>query len=155
MKICYKINWKKQIGTDIWYLLKYVVEDPSHDSGPPMGGIKTTFAKGDVIDIAFPVGDPDAPIFKSVTALVQCEPHGTHVPERGWMITVDYDSSGVDFGEGYRVLLEAKLDNIRIDSFEICFIYKGTGEPGKQAWGFRTANDPGQHTETGETSPCR
>jgi hypothetical protein len=155
MKICYKIKGDYRVGAKHWYILQYVVVDPSHSSGPPTGEIKTTFSKGDLIDIAFPVGNPDAPKYDRVTALVANEPHGNFMPDRGWMITVYYDDGGIDFGEGYRVIYEAKFDDIEMDSFEIGFSYKGRRRPGKQPWGFTATSDPNQHTELGETSPCR
>jgi hypothetical protein len=154
MKICYKVEGSSVLGADRWFVLKYVIVDPAHDSGPPLSTITTTFSKGDSLDIAFPVGDPASPRYSDVTALITIGPDGSQIPERGWIINVYYDEGGVDFGTAYRVILEAVRDNVKLDDFRIGFISNHNDKPGAQPWGFTAANALGQHSETGETVPC-
>jgi hypothetical protein len=150
MKICYKVEGSFVLANDRWYVFKYVIVDATHNSGSP----KTTFSKGDTLDIAFPVGDPASPRYSDVTALVTTGPDGSQTPARGWMVNVSYDDFGVDFGTAYRVIFEATRDNVKLDDFRISFISNHNDNPGSQPWGFTAANALGQHTETGETVPC-
>jgi hypothetical protein len=150
MKICYNIEHSLAVDGRQWFVLSYHIIDPSHSTGPPLGEIKTTFSKGDLIDIAFPVGDLDNPVYSDVYALIGVE------PPRGWMVTNYFDDSGIDFGPAYRVIYEVMFDGIEFkpEKLKIMFVYNGKGNPGSQPWGFTAANDPGQHTELGETFKC-
>lgn len=150
MKICYNIERNFRIDGKQWFVLDYNISDPSHSTGPPLGEIKTTFSKGDLIDIAFPVENLDNPIYSDVYAMVAVE-----FP-RGIMVTNSFDHSGVDFGPAYRVIYEVVIDGIEfeLENFKIMFVYEGKGDPGSQPWGFTAARAPGQHTETGETYEC-
>ncbi|MBI5557434.1 MAG: hypothetical protein HY885_07325 [Deltaproteobacteria bacterium] len=154
MNICYKVEGTSMLGTDRWFVLKYVIVDATHDSGPPLSTITTTFSKGDSLDIAFPVGDPGSPRYSDVTALISTGPDMSQIPERGWIINVYFDEVGVDFGTAYRVIFEAARDNVKLDDFRIAFISNHNDNPGSQPWGFTAVNALGQHSETGETVPC-
>lgn len=155
MKICYKIEDDYKLGREHWFIVRYTVVDPSHDTGMLGHGIKTTFMKGDLFDIPFPIGNPDRPVFDKVTALITNRADNHQVPNIGWWISINYDGSGIDFGEAYRVLYRAMYDDIEMDDFLISFVYKRRGTPGSQPWGFSMAGSPGQHDELGETSLCK
>lgn len=146
MKICYTVEGEFILHSAGWQVVRYLVTEPEHESGPPFGEVKTKFAKGDLVDLAFPVGDPAAPLYAKVTAYVTATS-----PGHGWRVTVYYDAAGVDFGEGYRVLYEAMQDDLTLSEFQIGFV---SSVAGPQPWGFTAAADPGQHTELGKTYLC-
>jgi hypothetical protein len=151
MKICYEIEGDFSFNGKQWCLAKYKVADPSHLANPPSGEIKTSFSKGDLIDLAFPIKNMEKHMYTDVYALVE-----ENNPSKGWMISTYYDSTGIDFGTGYRVIYEVMIEGaeIALDEFRIAFVYSGNDRPGNQPWGFKTAGDPGQHTELGETYLC-
>ncbi len=153
MKICYEIEGDFLLDGMHWFLMKYTVTDPSHEYFPPGGGgessVATLFARGDFVDIPFPIQDADAPVFLDVAPWVT-----TDLSAAGWRANVNYDSSGGDFGEAFRVILTARRDNVALTEFKIACAYAGEGIPGSQPWGFAAVGAMNRHSERGDTTSC-
>jgi len=150
MEICYRVEGDFMLEGKHWYLMEYTLTDTSHDSGPPNGGIVTSFSAGDLIDLALPIGDMDSPLYLDVAAWLTPDIRATD-----WKVGVHDDRfAGIDFGPAYRVFIQALRDNVELDRFKVAFAHSDAEPIGSQPWGFTGAADMAQHTELGDTVQC-
>lgn len=147
LKISYKMKkcwcgwwWRRQ---SLW-CFTYTITDPNHTT---QLGQSATFNKGDLVDLAFPIVNQDGPVYTKVQASAIVDTHD-------WEILVNYDASGVDFGQAYRVIYNARVDNAKLASFNVYFQWNGFGKPGSQPWGFTNSGSSSQHDELGQTLPA-
>jgi hypothetical protein len=150
MKISYKMRRYASslpgLRPEYLWRCTYTITDPNHPSPPIIPGSSAIFKKGDLIDLAFPVINQDSPVYTNVQAAAD-------VNTKQWKILVNFDFSGIDFGLAYRVIYTALVDNAKLNSFNVYFLWNGSGTPGSQPWGFTNARSLNQHDELGQTIP--
>jgi len=143
MKISYKMH---RFYPSSFWCCDYTLIDPAHTT---INGTQSSiFKKGDFIDLAFPTGhDQGHPIYSNVQAAATADTNA-------WNIRVNLDLSGIDFGFAYRVVYTALGNNAVLNKFYVYFLWKASGIPGSQPWGFTNYNSPKQHDELGQTIPA-